>query len=89
MLGYYNDSPGSQRYPRVIAPFFPDTANFRRFCQRFRVAPVAGGFDRRLPCPRDGADAGAGDLDARPRLVGRDGHGVRSLGHGQVQRVVG
>ncbi len=28
MLGYYNDSPGSQRYPRIMAPFYPDTANF-------------------------------------------------------------
>lgn len=40
MLGYYNDSPGSQRYPRVIAPFFPDTANFVAFVSDFESRPL-------------------------------------------------
>jgi len=28
MLGFYSDAPGSQRYPRVISWFYPDTADF-------------------------------------------------------------
>jgi hypothetical protein len=27
-IGYYDDAPGSQRYPPLLAPFFPDRGNF-------------------------------------------------------------
>ncbi|MBI5246915.1 MAG: M28 family peptidase [Elusimicrobia bacterium] len=28
MLGYYNDAPGSQKYPPVLSLFYPDKANY-------------------------------------------------------------
>jgi Zn-dependent M28 family amino/carboxypeptidase len=31
MLGYYDDAPGSQRYPPVVGWFYPDRANFIAF----------------------------------------------------------
>lgn len=31
MLGYYDDSAGSQDFPRVIKPFYPDRGNFLAF----------------------------------------------------------
>lgn len=30
-LGYYDERPGSQTYPRLFAPFFPDQGNFVAF----------------------------------------------------------
>ena len=31
MLGFYSSEPGSQKYPPVIRPFYPDTGNFIAF----------------------------------------------------------
>lgn len=31
MLGYYTNAPGSQRFPRLIQPFYPDRGNFIAF----------------------------------------------------------
>jgi len=31
MLGYYDTTPGSQRFPRVIEPFYPDRGDFIAF----------------------------------------------------------
>ena len=31
MIGYYSDEPGSQRYPGVIRPFYPDRGDFIAF----------------------------------------------------------
>jgi hypothetical protein len=31
MLGFYADEKGSQRYPRVVRDFYPDTGNFVAF----------------------------------------------------------
>jgi Zn-dependent M28 family amino/carboxypeptidase len=31
MLGYYSDAPGSQHYPAVLSPFYPDRGNFVAF----------------------------------------------------------
>jgi len=30
-IGYYQDGPGTQFYPRIIRPFYPDTGNFIAF----------------------------------------------------------
>ncbi len=38
MLGYYDDDPGSQRFPRPVEPFYPDRGNFLAF-----VANLASG----------------------------------------------
>lgn len=35
MLGYYSDAPGSQRYPPLLRPFYPDTGNFIGFVSNF------------------------------------------------------
>lgn len=31
MLGYYDDTPGSQNYPPIVRKFYPDTGNFVAF----------------------------------------------------------
>lgn len=31
MLGYYSEQPGSQRYPQILRPFYPDRGNFIAF----------------------------------------------------------
>lgn len=36
MLGYYDNAPGSQHYPVLIAPFYPDRANFIAFVSNLR-----------------------------------------------------
>lgn len=36
MLGFYDDAPGSQRYPPLFRFFFPDRADFIAFVSDFR-----------------------------------------------------
>ena len=36
MLGYYDERPGSQQYPALLAPLFPDRANFIAFAGNLR-----------------------------------------------------
>lgn len=47
-IGYYNDSPGSQKYPRPIGLFYPSTGNFIAFVGNTRygklVRQVVGAF---------------------------------------------
>ncbi len=31
MIGFYSDLPGSQRYPRILSPFYPDRGDFIAF----------------------------------------------------------
>ena len=35
-IGYYDDKPGSQNYPPLFAPFFPDQGNFIGLVSNFR-----------------------------------------------------
>ncbi len=35
MLGYYSDAPGSQYYPPLLRPFYPDRGNFIGFVSNF------------------------------------------------------
>ncbi|MEX2162835.1 MAG: M28 family peptidase [Sulfuricaulis sp.] len=35
-IGYYDDKPGSQNYPPLFAPFFPDRGNFIGLVSNFR-----------------------------------------------------
>lgn len=40
MLGYYDDTPGSQKYPRIIRRFYPDTGNFVAFVGNMQSRPL-------------------------------------------------
>ncbi|CAL1241168.1 M28 family peptidase [Candidatus Methylocalor cossyra] len=48
MLGYYDDRPGSQRYPLLLKHFFPDRGNFIAFVSNWRsripLRQLAGAF---------------------------------------------
>jgi len=35
MIGYYSDEPGSQKYPFILKPFYPDKGNFIGICGDF------------------------------------------------------
>ena len=39
-IGYYSESPGSQRYPPLFKYFFPDRGNFISFVSNFRSRAV-------------------------------------------------
>ncbi|MGK0358518.1 MAG: Zn-dependent M28 family amino/carboxypeptidase [Bradymonadia bacterium] len=55
MLGYYDDTPGSQKYPPVIGRFYPKTANFVAFVGDMKAAPMIQGakaaFSEAVPFP--------------------------------------
>lgn len=55
MLGYYDDTPGSQKYPPVIGRFYPKTANFVAFVGDIKAAPMVQGakaaFSKAVPFP--------------------------------------
>jgi hypothetical protein len=40
MIGYYSEEPGSQRYPRPIRRFYPDTADFIAFVSNLSSSPL-------------------------------------------------
>lgn len=39
-IGYYSDEPGSQHYPAIIAPLYPDTGNFVAVVGKTRSRPL-------------------------------------------------
>jgi hypothetical protein len=59
MLGYYDPRPGSQTYPAVLAPFYPDRGDFVAFAGNVRsralVRRSAGAFRAASPFPVESA----------------------------------
>lgn len=55
MLGYYDDTPGSQKYPPIIGRFYPKTANFVAFVGDMKAGPVLqrakAAFSAAVPFP--------------------------------------
>ncbi|MFQ5828784.1 MAG: M28 family peptidase [Candidatus Methylomirabilia bacterium] len=58
-LGFYSDTPGSQRYPFPLGAFYPDTANFLgvvgNLASRRLVIEFLKGFMRSIDFPVEGA----------------------------------
>jgi hypothetical protein len=58
-IGYFSDAPDSQRYPTLVAPFYPSTGNFIAFvgnpASRALVHRVVGAFRRHARFPSEGA----------------------------------
>lgn len=58
-IGYYTDSPGSQKYPPLVGLLYPSTGNFIAFIGNTRsgdlVRQVVGAFRRNEPFPSEGA----------------------------------
>jgi hypothetical protein len=54
-VGYFSDAPGSQRYPKIVAPLYPDAGNFIAVVGKNRsrklVRAVVGGLERHGPVP--------------------------------------
>lgn len=61
MLGYYDDTPGSQDFPRIIKPFYPDRGNFVAFvanlASRGLLHDAIGGFRQYAGMPAYGIAA--------------------------------
>jgi Zn-dependent M28 family amino/carboxypeptidase len=57
-IGYYNDEPGSQKYPSPIGRFYPSTGNFIAFVGNTRygwlVREAVAAFRRSEPFPSQG-----------------------------------
>lgn len=66
-IGYYDDRPGSQKYPPPVGLFYPSTGNFIAFignlASRHLVRQVVAAFRQNEPFPSEGA--------ALPELVPR------------------
>lgn len=62
-IGYYSETPGSQRYPIGFHPGYPDRGNFLGFVSNFRSArllhQVVTSFRRGTPLPAQSAAAPA------------------------------
>lgn len=60
-IGYYDDAPGSQKYPDPIGRLYPDTANFIAFVSNPQSRPlmfdVVESFRRHAQFPSEGAAA--------------------------------
>jgi len=60
-IGWYNDAPGSQRYPFPLNLLYPSTGDFIGFVANLRsrnlVRRVVGAFRRYAPFPSEGAAA--------------------------------
>jgi Zn-dependent M28 family amino/carboxypeptidase len=58
-LGYYDDAPGTQQYPPLMAPFYPGTANFIGFAgnlaSRALVKECTRSFRRHSSVPAESA----------------------------------
>ncbi len=58
-VGYYRETPGSQKYPGVVRWFFPDRGNFIAFVGNFAsrklVRRAIGTFRTSAPFPSEGA----------------------------------
>jgi Zn-dependent M28 family amino/carboxypeptidase len=58
-IGYYSDAPGSQRYPPLVARFYPSTGNFLAFVGNLRsralVREALQAFRARARLPAEGA----------------------------------
>jgi len=56
-IGYYSESPGSQRYPALLGLFYPDTANFIAFVgnlgSRLLTTRLADAFSRSTDFPME------------------------------------
>jgi Zn-dependent M28 family amino/carboxypeptidase len=69
-IGYYDDRPGSQKYPPPFGLFYPSTGNFIGFIGNLKsdnlVRQVVGTFRRSELFPSEGA--------ALPELIRRIGH---------------
>lgn len=54
-IGYFRDEPGSQHYPKIVAPLYPDTGNFIAVVGNNRSRPLVGeivdGLERHGPVP--------------------------------------
>lgn len=60
-IGYYTDAPGSQHYPFLFSPFYPDSANFVAFvgnlASRELVQACLASFRSRAAFPAEGIAA--------------------------------
>lgn len=65
MLGYYDDTPGSQKYPPLIGRFYPKTANFVAFVGDVKSAPAI----RRAKAAFSAAVSFPVESIAAPRLI--------------------
>ena len=58
-IGYYSDKPGSQAYPPLLSPFYPDTGNFIAFVGNLKshklVRQCVDAFRRTADFPSEGA----------------------------------
>jgi Zn-dependent M28 family amino/carboxypeptidase len=58
-IGYYDDNPGSQKYPRPLGLFYPSQGNFIAFignrASRHLVRQAVAAFRRHEPFPSEGA----------------------------------
>lgn len=63
MLGYYDDTPGSQAFPGILSRFYPDTADFIAFVanihSRGLLNETIGSFRRQAEFPSQGLAAPA------------------------------
>jgi Zn-dependent M28 family amino/carboxypeptidase len=63
-IGYFDDQPGSQRYPFPFSYFYPDTGNFIGFVgnlsSRSLVRRAVAAFRRSTPFPSEGVAAPSG-----------------------------
>jgi len=72
-IGYYTDSPGSQKYPPLVGLLYPSIGNFVAFVGSTRygdlVRQVVGSFRQNEPFPSEGAA-----LPHAIRSIGRSDH---------------
>lgn len=63
MLGYYDDTPGSQEFPGILSRFYPDTADFIAFVSNIQsrklLRQTIGSFRNKAEFPSQGLAAPA------------------------------
>ena len=63
-MGYFTDEPNSQKYPAVIAPFYPSVGNFLGFVANMSSKPLAQDVEAKFKevCPVPSLSAGLPDF---------------------------
>ena len=68
-IGYYDDAPGSQKYPSIFRPFFPGTGNFIAFIGDFQSRDLVHRSITRFRAKQDFPSEG---IATYPRIIGID-----------------